>query len=485
MAPLKSLASELGEYSSVGQAMQHLTTEFAARVAVPVALLSRSGDSWRFEAEGFPPGASPPSAPLAGRLAEHPTGTGTRFEGWTGLVLGRFQHRDWVLMIPGSSNDWSGVPWLHGLTEELEETLKRVAARAEMMDAARRTRSAYLFARRLSATTDTRRMHRLVIDTMARQVNATCGALAVYVKAEHQLAIVATHGYPLAIVQDLAILPGHGVLGRAFEAGHAYIGRASDEPAPRHRLRYSTDSYIIIPLKRGGSVLGLVALADRADRQPFTVDDLATLRVFAPAAALALIQSDLQGSISELTEMATTDTITGLFNRRYFDSRIDAEIQRVRRQGHDLALLMIDMDNFKTINDSFGHLVGDEVLRAVSAVLRRAVRVFDLCARYGGEEFVILMPGASRAVAISVAERIRKQVKLHCSRGVVPVSASIGIAVLGPNDTAEHLIASADSALMAAKASGKDAVRFETRNGLPPHTLGSTDVPSLQLGEGE
>jgi hypothetical protein len=295
--------------------MQHLAREFAARVEIPVALLSRSGGTWRFEAESFP--ASVPSSPGGDTAALPARSHAEAFTGWTGLMLGRFQHREWMLMMPGSATDWSGVPWIQALTDELEDTLNRIAARAEITDAARRARSAYRFARRLSATADARALHQIVVDTMARQVHATCGALAVYVKAERQLSIVATHGYPLAIVQDLTILPGHGVLGRAFEAGQAFIGRASDDPSARHRLRYSTDSYVIVPLKRGRTVLAVVALADRADRQPFTPQDLAVLRLFAPAAALALIQSDLQGNISELTQMATTDTVTGLFNRRY------------------------------------------------------------------------------------------------------------------------------------------------------------------------
>lgn len=456
--------------------MQHLTTEVAARMEIPVALLSRSGDTWRFEAERFPP-VGPSSCGRLAAAATAPAGTSARtFNGWTGLLLGRFQRRDWMLMLPGSATDWSGVPWVQALTDDLEDTLHRIAARADVTDAARRAKRAYRFARRLSATADSRALHQIVIDTLARQVQATCGALAVYSKTERQLVIVATHGYPVAIVQDLTIQPGYGVLGRAFEAGHAFIGRASEDRPTRHRLRYSTDSYVIVPLKRGQSVIAVVALADREDRQAFTPEDLAVLRLFAPAAALALIQSDLQGNISELTEMAMTDTVTGLFNRRYFDSRLEAEIQRVRRQRQDLAVLMIDLDNFKLINDTFGHLIGDEVLRSVSTVLRRTVRAFDLCARYGGEEFIVLMPGASRSIAATVAERIRKHVRAHCSRGTVPVSASIGISVLGPSDTGEQLVASADAALNVAKTSGKDVVRFgSSPNEVPASQPGAFD----------
>lgn len=459
MSPLKALSAELLRYTSVRDAATELARELAARLDIPVALLSRRGESWRYEGEGFPRAAGV-TPPLAGALTVPSGVSPTAGDGWTGIVLGRFHSRDWVLMVPGAPRAWADCEWLDPLGELTEVTLQNVADHEEMIEATQRARRAYAFTRRLSGVTEAGRVHRMIVDTMAAQVGATCGALAIYNPQERHLAIVSTHGYPRAIVEDLRIIPGAGILGQAFTTGRPLIGRASDEASGRRRLRYATDSYVVVPLKSAQAVIGLVALTDRADHQPFDDQDLADLRLLAPAAALALGQVHLHQNIDELTQMATVDVVTGLFNRRYFEARLDVEVQRVRRQGQDLSLLMVDIDDFKRVNDSLGHLAGDEVLRAVGGVLRNTVRIFDLCARYGGEEFLILMPGATAAVAAGVAERVRRQIKLHCSRGSVTVSASIGVGVLTPGDTGEQLIATADAGLMAAKAAGKDTIRF-------------------------
>ena len=133
----------------------------------------------------------------------------------------------------------------------------------------------------------------------------------------------------------------------------------------------------------------------------------------AAPAALGLAAARLAGRAKDLAHAAAVDPLTSLFNRRYFETRIDEEIQRARRYGLDLALLMIDADNFKALNDTLGHLVGDRVLRAMSDTLRRSVRAFDVCTRFGGEEFAILMPGSSAASALQSAERIRQRVERY------------------------------------------------------------------------
>ena len=156
--------------------------------------------------------------------------------------------------------------------------------------------------------------------------------------------------------------------------------------------------------------------------------------------------------------MATVDAVTGLFNRRYFETRLDAEIERARRHEQDLALLLIDIDNFKHVNDTRGHLEGDRTLRDVADLLRAGVRIFDVCARFGGEEFVIVMPAASVTVAQHVAERIRARVERSFSRDAPRVTVSIGVGMLGNHASGHDLVDLADRALIAAKNSGKNLV---------------------------
>ncbi len=156
------------------------------------------------------------------------------------------------------------------------------------------------------------------------------------------------------------------------------------------------------------------------------------------------------------------DHLTGLFNRGYFLARLREEIERSRREPQSLALILIDVDQFKAINDSFGHAAGDAVLERLGQVLAEALRPYDLIARYGGEEFVALLPGTTLAQANAAAERIRATLESMpfdwggmAGRG--SVTASLGVTCLGDaNDTADALLARADRAMYAAKNAGRN-----------------------------
>jgi diguanylate cyclase (GGDEF)-like protein len=160
----------------------------------------------------------------------------------------------------------------------------------------------------------------------------------------------------------------------------------------------------------------------------------------------------------KLEELATTDALTGLKNRRKFDAEIDAEWRRAARHKTPLALLMIDADHFKAYNDSFGHQAGDEVLVGIAICISDSVRrVGDCAARYGGEEFAVLLPGLGSAEAVGVAEAIRLKV-VEWSDGATPTTVSVGIASLTPSPRMDWslLVRAADKALYAAKAGGRN-----------------------------
>ncbi len=160
----------------------------------------------------------------------------------------------------------------------------------------------------------------------------------------------------------------------------------------------------------------------------------------------------------KLEELATTDALTGLKNRRKFDAAIDSEWRRAARQKLPLALLMIDADHFKSYNDTFGHQAGDQVLIGVAICISDSVRrAGDCAARYGGEEFAVLLPGLSAVEALAVAETIRLKVQQWSDAPTV-TTVSIGVASLTPATTMEwcELLKAADKALYAAKASGRN-----------------------------
>ena len=215
---------------------------------------------------------------------------------------------------------------------------------------------------------------------------------------------------------------------------------------------------MVLPIVAGDRRLAVVTLTDRDDGREFDARDFRASRILAANAALAFTRERLTENVTELTRIATVDAVTGLFNRRYFEDRLEAEVQRARRQQQDLALLMIDIDDFKRINDTWGHLEGDRALRDVADLLRGGVRIFDVCARFGGEEFVIIMPGATAQVAMHVAERIRRQVEQHAARDRLPITVSVGVGMLDADATTDELISAADRALIAAKTAGKNLV---------------------------
>ncbi len=443
------------------QALRGLLDDVARTLGVPLALLSRDRAGWRFEAEAFPPRPVADASRFRPPMSDWRPGPGADVTDqagspWTGLLAGQIREREWLLMLPGRTERWNAVAGLEGVIARFRNGLEAVVRLDDERHLAVLHRRLYAFVRRLSRTSDVARTHRSILLAMAREVGAQTAALATYNESEQALTISATIGYPSAIVEHVRIQPGEGVIGQGFVTGRPEI-RQPDEAV--RRLRYRTNSFMVIPLLASGQCLAVITLTDRADGQAFDSRDLASARLLAAPAGLALARHRVSESLGELTRAATVDPVTGLFNRRYFETQIQAEVQRARRQQQDLALLMVDIDDFKRINDTLGHLEGDRVLRDVANLLRRGVRIFDLCARYGGEEFAIVMPGATRQVAVQVAERIRRSMHDRSLQSPAALTVSVGVGFLGSDQTEEDLIGAADRALMAAKRAGKNVVK--------------------------
>jgi two-component system cell cycle response regulator len=172
------------------------------------------------------------------------------------------------------------------------------------------------------------------------------------------------------------------------------------------------------------------------------------------------LRTDYERSMS----LALTDTLTGLYNRRYASSHMARVLEQMQAAGKPLGLLLIDIDHFKSVNDTYGHAVGDEVLRAVANRLSRHLRGFDTVARWGGEEFVVIMPEANLQVASGVAERLRRKVAsgpvtVSGPTSELTVTVSIGVAVTGQEiSTLDDLMRAADAAMYVAKRGGRNRV---------------------------
>jgi diguanylate cyclase len=163
----------------------------------------------------------------------------------------------------------------------------------------------------------------------------------------------------------------------------------------------------------------------------------------------------------KLVQMAKIDGLTGIYNRRYLDSRLTEELERSRRHGNPLSILMLDIDHFKMINDSHGHICGDYALRKISVLLQETVRSSDILGRYGGEEFCCVLPETAFEQAIVLAERCREQIAakpLVCEDHQARITISIGVTAQHRDDTLDSIIKRADDALYQAKHTGRNRV---------------------------
>ncbi len=173
----------------------------------------------------------------------------------------------------------------------------------------------------------------------------------------------------------------------------------------------------------------------------------------------------LRGENETLVRLAAKDGLTGLYNHAYIKERLKQEIYRCRRYQYPLSLLMIDIDDFKSLNDNYGHVVGDRVLKTLSKLMQEILRPSDIIGRYGGEEFLVILPQTNSENSLAVAERIRENIefykfKVHPSKKKISrVTVSIGLCVFPDHGkTSEDLIAFADESLYAAKKEGKNKV---------------------------
>ncbi len=230
-------------------------------------------------------------------------------------------------------------------------------------------------------------------------------------------------------------------------------------------------SVIALPFSIERGQYGVFLVRRTRDQEPFGVADLEFAQAVI-SAAVAVIQraqmvENTMADNARLEQLAQTDPLTSLLNRRALTERLTAEMERALRYDSTLALLLIDLDHFKKVNDTYGHLVGDDVLRDVGQLLTATVRGNDIVARYGGEEFLVLLPETDDTGAEAFAERIREAVDQHqfAPEAAFPslhLTASIGVAVFPAAriESVEDLFARADAALYRAKADGRNRVRL-------------------------
>ncbi len=242
------------------------------------------------------------------------------------------------------------------------------------------------------------------------------------------------------------------------------VRAASELDVDSSRVR----SVIAIPFTFEQTRTGVFLLRRAEHLEPLNSEDVEFVDTVIRSAVNAIERSQAieqaRADNARLEALAHTDPLTLLLNRRALTVRTISELDRVRRYNSPLTMLMVDLDHFKQINDTYGHLIGDDVLRGISTILQNSVRTVDMVARFGGEEFVIVMPETDERGAVRFAERIRRRVedyKFIASDGTrIPVTVSIGVAIFPAPyvDTIDDLFARADAAMYQAKASGRNRV---------------------------
>jgi diguanylate cyclase (GGDEF)-like protein len=258
---------------------------------------------------------------------------------------------------------------------------------------------------------------------------------------------------------------------RVSKSYHVRDPRAPERPltadAPPRVLEAGDEGWrpgeiLWIPLYSEDRLLGCLSVDEpRSGRSP-TLETIRSLEIFANQAVTAI---DNARSYAEAREQSIRDSLTGAYNHRHFQDVLQRELGRAERVGRPLAVLMLDIDDFKSINDRFGHPVGDAILQGIVAEIRNEVRGdMDLLARYGGDEFAVVLPETPLEEAVLVAERVRRRIderlfRMPDSQQILRATVSIGLAAY-PDDAAEKkaLVELADAALYRAKRGGKNAV---------------------------
>ncbi len=451
--------------------LQDLVTLIGQIVQTKVGVAGKRGGAWVVAAESSPE----PRIEVQSNEGLHPfdrmsATPGHRVELW------RTFDRDWTLVGLASSpnspviliidGDWTACAVVfRDLAQSFVFADRENASSAPALHAISRN-----LTRALADTSGLAAVGEVVLHHVVQAVPSRMASLAV-AASDGELSIVATHGYPRALVEHLRIPAGNGVIGAVHMSRMPLLvpDVAATPGLDRRRSRYRTGSFAAVPIVAGAESLGVVSLTDRLDPGPYTQDDLAALAVLLAPSALALGRERVWREAQAYAQAAVIDPVSGLFNRRYFQARLDEELQRAIRQLTSVALLMVDLDGFKSINDRFGHVAGDLVIRDISEILRRSVRIFDVCTRFGGEEFAVMMPGGTAESAGAIAERIRQRVEAYQRTepdlADLSVTASIGVAVSPPGMSARELIERADRALYHAKKQGKNRVSTAANDG--------------------
>ncbi|MCU1678298.1 MAG: diguanylate cyclase with sensor, partial [Frankiales bacterium] len=376
-------------------------------------------------------------------------------------AAGRVAEGDLDTFIPERSGDEIGR--VAGAFNEMTVELRRhIRALETSRDELRRNLAR--LGETLSSTHDLTRILTVILETAMVSVRAESGSILFVSSGRNELHSKVTRGFDAQSSASHNVKFGDGVAGTVAATGDARWGIVGKGPGELQLAdgEPGVRAVISVPFKSSGRVIGVLNLYDRLDGVQFDEGDVATIRTFAAQASAAIDNVLLH---QEAQRLSITDGLTGLWNYRYLQMNLAKEIERATRFRRPLALLVLDLDLFKQVNDVHGHQRGDSVLIEVAQRVKGEIREVDTLARYGGEEFVLVLPETKLGGARQAAQRICDVVRHRPFGGEgeepITVTVSVGVAVFPDHgNSAATILRRADEALYAAKHAGRDTWRI-------------------------
>lgn len=319
----------------------------------------------------------------------------------------------------------------------------------------------YEFTTVLGSISNLEELYKMMVDTMLRIIRYDACALFLVRTGESRLDLVVARGFTAEQMGRLKELSSEtGIVGRVVASAQPLIidDLTFSELKDEIHRSFPFRSILSIPFVVHGEVLGVLNLYLRGP-EGFNQDDLRILFIVADQAAFAIKNGQLYEKVAE---QATRDGLTGLYNYRFFRAKIEEAVAEAKATGGYVSMIMADVDEFKAVNDGYGHQRGDEILKEMARLLKESVRETDIVARYGGEEFAVIMPSTPKREALAVARRIHNSVSTHDFNGL-RITVSIGLATYpspGVNST-DELISAADKRAYEAKARGKNQICYQ------------------------
>ncbi len=336
-----------------------------------------------------------------------------------------------------------------------------------LQEAAKRDSAMSRLAQELGSTLDTDQLFDLILERLVSLVEAEKGSLMLLDEQEGSLVVKAVKGLNMKLLESVRVAPHEGISGKVLATGASLLVsdlETDERVSQKQRPRYRTKSFISLPLKLNHRTIGVLNISDKISGEVFSIEDLERLSVVATYASVVIERGTYYRKAEELKRLSTMDPLTQLANRRSFEERLLEEVQRAKRHESPLSLVMVDLDDFKQINDQYGHPAGDEALRITARIIRQTIRTIDVACRYGGEEFAIILPQTGKPGAAVIAERIcaefrKLDLPVQQADRWLKVTGSLGVACFPEDaDSPEALIQQADTALYSAKLHGKDQV---------------------------